>query len=398
MDEDLGLYKGLMQLCVEEKFGQYIEVIKGKQYDIFVQNVDSDDLTITASMVPEATGIVLEKTTLAGYVGMQVWVEFETEPVGSIAEYQVSVEDETIAKWWGASDNRVSFYGYQEGHTTATVTVGDKNYTIELYFEDPKLLTEGVNEITINPGEEIAFEFTPHEDGDYFLCMPKDLQDIYFSGQNTNGFRNSGTAEYSRILLESLYTGTSYLMTFTNEGDVPQTFTLNIGKAVPATEGDLTISGPTEVDFGATEIMWQLNVPMFVDYGWIQWDVSDWNILSMNQQDGWYVVMDAYAAGTVTITANSGVGAEVTHTVRVKEYGEDAVGKWSGDAQDNAVSFTFTPERDGYYLLHGQFMNGALPVLTEAGDQAIFSFECVYNVYSGVVYQLEAGKTYHTNF
>lgn len=385
----------LSELQVDGKFGQYLPVKKGTSYQIVVSAyADAVNTTVTASMLPEATGIVLEKTELTCYVGQDVWVNFTVEPVGSVANYTVDVEEPDVATWYGGGSESIGFFGRSANTTTATVTVGSNTYTITIHVKDPEPLNlDTETPVKLAPSQEIVYSFTPAEDGDYILCMPYSVENIAFACPNAGEYYSNSTGEYQRFVVCGMVAGQTYRFVISNPSEETQTFNMSVGKAVEATS--ISILGPTEVEYNAERV--ELLVAVAPKYGVVnnlRWDVDNYEPMGSQGMDQWYYWFEVWNPGTINFTASTEEGLIAHHTVSIKAYGEDAAGKWIGRIENEPITFSFTPDEDGYYFLHTIGYDGSFPEPTSADAEPLFSFDFSRGEFWGVVHQLEAGKTY----
>ena len=401
MDPRAKLWNDDMELFDDDSGGNWEFMIKAqlKAGEVYYLRAswDSDpnqNLVIQVTPLTQPENLVLNETSIIGYVGEYYELTVTTEPLTAINE-DVS---------WSSSHPDVASvdeYGYVSlvGVGTATVTATSESgltATCDVTVQDTQPLLCG--EPVVVTQKNVRFRFVPEKDGWYCFYSTDATGDPYCevldecmdwldaNGDGPNGLNFKVTV---RLMAGNVY----YLQTH----DVfDASFTVHVNEAVAAT----ALLLPEHVTGEIHNLLYLQPefVPFYARQEAVTWNSSDETVAAVNE----YGEVTLVSHGTAIITATSANGLTATCTVTVR--GTEALVCGEPVVLEDGASrwFSFTPECDGWYRFRseGEGTDPMGSIYNEDRSEQLAYGDDDEGLHFSADYEMEAGKTYlfHVDF
>ena len=218
-----------------------------------------------------------------------------------------------------------------------------------------KTLTMEANEDTWID-EYVYYSFTPVESGNYIFnaACGADVKTDYTIWLSADA--GEDCISYGEPLQFSAEAGKTYELTLNYFGSFTQAaeYKVSVNKSVPLEGIELSVKQQTSCqgDYLYVDLIYQ---PALGEREGVEWTVSDPAVAELAEDYADYAVLYLVSAGTVTVTATTVSGKTDSVEITVEEgpaVPAFAVGenKLTVPAYES-LSFTFTPEVDGYYMV-----------------------------------------------
>ena len=236
--------------------------------------------------------------------------------------------------------------------------------------------------------EFVYYTFTPEESGNYIFdaVCGADVKTDYTIWLSADA--GEDCISYGEPLQFSAEAGKTYELTLNYFGSFTEAteYAVSVNKSVPLEGIELSVEQQTgcEGEYLYVDLIYQ---PALGEREGAEWTVSDPAVAELAEAYADYAVLYLVSAGTVTVTATTVSGKTASIEITVEEGPEVpafVVGenKLTVPAYES-LSFTFTPEVDGYYMVAA----GNAPVSVGLYAESISDGTNDY-------YVLEAGVTY----
>ncbi len=342
------------------------------------------DVYVTELKQP--TEMSFESDKLVGYVGGVLYEKVQFGP-GLVVDEEFDVTS--------SDDNKVSVSKDDSGYVnlvlnekgTATITATSTSGLISTctvtVMEPESLALDEANTVDLLEGQEtVKFVFTPDETAEY-VFYSTDGSDAYveLTSEETGWLGNNnggGTGKNFKISYE-LQQGKTYYYTCYMSNDV-ESLSVMLKKATEATGITMEYSEMTLYVGNSANL--EVNVQPENGVTNVTFESSDTDVADVHVMDGMYPYVIAQAEGTATITATSENGLTATCKVTVLPIPEIKLNDTKTiniEADYQIGSYTFTPEKDGKY------------VLTTKGSEEVV-FVVIYDEEEMDVYRFKEGN------
>ena len=367
--------------------GQTMELTAGTEYTIVFVNYCDETVTVvyTLAKTTDASGISINgdktiRTNNVAWIGLTYdnFLAFNEDIVWTSSNPEVAdiVDDYSLSG--------CAVKGLKDGTAVITATVGSLSASCTVTVKTPvELQLDQQAEITTEAG---VYTFTAEESGLYYFSWPMTVGINFWIGGS--GYP-ADMGDRSGHVIELDAGAACELECSTTEG----TSNLVVTKVTEATGIDFP-----DGDTISCEPGWIVAFPITLTGG----DVADLQITSgdnsIAEPETYNTsVINVYfkSPGETTFTITSSGGINETFTVKCQDRASAAEKVWSGTQEGGTtLHMEYTPDEDGCYFLNWNNLDGEGVHVGEDSTQPLKSFDYDELVYCGMVYELEAGKTY----
>ena len=389
-------------------FAYSMTMTAGQSCLLYVQNSSSWECSWTMTVAPaqaaETISIVSPRGN-TGYVGTALTLYADVHP-GAAAQDGLTwtLSNENIGMVVPNGDYRASVYLVAGGFADVIVTTDSGlTATYRIHSELPEAwLVDESKEVTLDPGKQTVYTFTPKEDGWYVLYYGEEHVSYDLMVTDGNGdepsysIYSSGNLQAHRMLLMK---GETYYLALYHDAVYEETATRT-----------MTLAKATAVE--SVTVTPDQNVYAVGDHGYVGLEqnpitaVDSMVDLICNNPDV-LQILGVYSDGFDFHCSNAGVATvtmiyESGYTTSVEITVSDYPSLWEGNFElfipiGEEQTYLFTPEQSGLYGLTTWY-NPWWTTVTTADGKVVERTDYVrygqYDTRRGYLFELEEGVTY----
>ena len=373
----------------------------GKTYYLSAQWSDNQwnrtvDLQVTKLTAPSVIDVY--ETSLTGYPGFRLWLDYEYVPVISIPETVTwSSSDESVVSV--NEDGKVTFVSAGSAVITVTSQSGLTD-TVNVTVREAQQVVCG-EIIQVTEFDNPLYMFIPETDGYYGFYSTGDQGDprgiILSSEQDWVASNYENGIDRNFLVKAYLTAGAVYYLdagwTSHSTGESYEARIEPLGAATGLQLSEQSVSSPKGSRFNLSVN----TVPFLAVSGNITWSSSDDSVATWDyRNDGIEVVCRDLGTAVITATSEDGLTASCTVTV-TSVPGIELDEIVTVNAADGEQRFAFTPEQDGWYAFFSQGDNldtwGS--IYSENGDHLESDDDNGDANHFCVLQYMTAGETYY---
>ena len=386
--------------------GRTFEMTAGTVYKIRMYNWQPVEQSFPLNVVKTVPYETIEfPNAQICYVGNQIYLRLSGTPDFATGSVTWTNSNPSAAEVTWSDNAGVSLTGLSAGTTTITATTENGlTATCEVTVKNMETIAVGETKpISLVPGENLRFEFTPAESGRY-IAYRHSSDNFGMEFMRASGEWVPATQWFDKDMsfwgnAADMTAGETYIISVYNWNDRDTVNSaLNLVKAEPVDSISFEKDNYTFYVGGSQDI--HLSIEPYFGCEEVVYTSSNPAVAEIDGEDSMGVRLNFNEIGTSVITATTESGKTASCTVTVAEMAtlkEDSI-NFVNIPTNSSVEFSFTPTQSGsyvFYLPNGIWNVGCNFHEMDTGMWIDSNdWEHAYNQYHGWAVELTAGKTY----